>query len=46
MNFPLFPDYIVGGIKIKDGLFIGDIYAAQVQINVELNILGSRIHVQ
>lgn len=29
MEFPLFGDLIVGGIKIKDGLFIGDTYAAQ-----------------
>jgi hypothetical protein len=28
MDFPLFGDMIVGGIKIKDGLFIGDTYAA------------------
>ena len=29
MNFPLLTDCIVGGIKIKDGQFIGDMYAAQ-----------------
>lgn len=29
MDFPLFGELIVGGIKIKDGLFIGDTYAAQ-----------------
>jgi hypothetical protein len=30
MNFPIFNDMVVGGIKIKDGLFIGDQFAAQV----------------
>ena len=29
MDFPLLGEMIVGGIKIKDGLFIGDNYAAQ-----------------
>jgi len=29
MDFPLFGELIVGGMKIKDGLFIGDNYAAQ-----------------
>ena len=27
------PDDMIGAIKIKDGLFIGDEFAAQVRIN-------------
>lgn len=30
MAFALLGDCVVGGIKVKDGLFIGDQYAAQV----------------
>ena len=30
MSIGLLGEIIVGGIKVKDGLFIGDQYAAQV----------------
>jgi hypothetical protein len=41
MAFALLGDYVVGGIKIKDGLFIGDQYAAQVDFYDE----GRRVHI-
>lgn len=33
MAFALLGESVVGGIKVKDGLFIGDQYAAQVSMN-------------
>ena len=32
-----FPEDMIGAIKIKDGLFIGDSFAAQVSILIILN---------
>lgn len=42
---PQFPEDMIGAIKIKDGLFIGDSFAAQVRTNLILFnlILGLRI---
>lgn len=34
-----FPDDMIGAIKIKDGLFIGDSFAAQVSISLFLALI-------
>lgn len=31
------PEDMIGAIKIKDGLFIGDEFAAQVKTNIKSN---------
>lgn len=31
------PEDMIGAIKIKDGLFIGDEFAAQVTLNLTIN---------
>jgi len=44
MNPQPYPEDMIGAIKIKDGLFIGDSFAAQVSFSYILNfILGPRI---
>ena len=43
MDQPL-PEDMIGAIKIKDGLFIGDSFAAQVSLNFVYNFnVGLRI---